>query len=268
MKLGISSYSFTWATGVKDSIPEKRFNETNLLNTARELELELVQIADNMPLHEMTEEQVHTLCETAGNLQIAIEVGANDLTAANLEHYIHLADKLKSKILRFSIDGKDHKPGVNEVISIVRNAVPELKNRGITLALENHERLLTFDFREIIEAVGNSHVGICLDCANSLGVGEGFREVVTALAPYTVNFHLKEVFIRRKSHMMGFEIEGRPFGEGCLPLQWMLEQLPPTCKTAILEQWTPPEENLQRTIQKERDWAERSIAYLKPYFHA
>jgi sugar phosphate isomerase/epimerase len=237
MKLGISSYSFTWATGVKDSIPEKRFNETNLLNTARELELELVQIADNMPLHEMTEEQVHTLFETAGNLQIAIEVGANDLTAANLEHYIHLADKLKSKILRFSIDGKDHKPGVKEVIAIIRNTLPELQKRG---------RLFTSDFREIMEAVGNSYVGICLDCANSLGVGEGFHEVVTALAPYTVNFHLKEVYIKRKSHMMGFEIEGRPFGEGCLPLQWMLEQLPPTCRTAILEQWTPPEADIQK----------------------
>jgi hypothetical protein len=68
--------------------------------------------------------------------------------------------------------------------------------------------------------------------------------------------------------MMGFEIEGRPFGEGCLPLQWMLDQLPPKCETAILEQWTPPEESIQKTIEKERDWARRSIAYLKPYFHA
>lgn len=52
---------------------------------------------------------------------------------------------------------------------------------------------------------------------------------------------------------MCFDIGGRPFGEGCLPLKWMLEQLPSKCQTAILEQWTPPEKTLQATIIKERD---------------
>ena len=65
---------------------------------------------------------------------------------------------------------------------------------------------------------------------------------------------------------MGFDIEGKPFGEGCLPLQWMLEQLPSKCKTAILEQWTQPENTIQETIEKELDWARRSISDLKNYF--
>ena len=66
--------------------------------------------------------------------------------------------------------------------------------------------------------------------------------------------------------MMGFEIEGKPFGEGCLPLEWMLSQLPVKCKTAVLEQWTPFENNLEQTIVREREWAKQSIAYLKKYF--
>lgn len=266
MKLGISSYSFTWAVGVKGSIPERKLNETDLLNSAKALKIKLVQIADNMPLHEMSGEQLGNLSRKANDLQIALEAGANNMTSPNLERYILISEKIKSKILRFSIDGKDYKPGTKAVIAILKNAEPELRKRDITLALENHDRLLTDDFREIIESVSSPYVSICLDCANSLGVGEGFHEVVKALAPYTVNFHLKEVYIKRKYHMMGFDIEGRPFGEGCLPLRWMLGQLPSTCKSAILEQWTPPEESIQKTIEKECDWAGRSIAYLKNYF--
>ena len=266
MKLGISSYSFTWAVGVQGSRPEQKLDETGLLDIAKELKVGLVQIADNMPLHEMSDEQIQNLSEKAGDRSISLETGGNTMTSANLERYIAIAERMKSRILRFSIDGKDYKPDVDEVTGIVKNALGELKKRRIILALENHERLYTRDFRDIMESVGGPYVGICLDCANSLGLGEGFREVVKELAPYTVNFHLKEVYIKRKYHMMGFDIEGRPFGEGCLPLQWMLDQLPSKCETAILEQWTPPESDIQRTIEKERDWAGRSIAYLKPYF--
>lgn len=266
MKLGISSYSFTWAVGVKGSLPERPFNELDLLDAAEDLGLSLVQIADNMPLHDMSDYRRAALVEKANKLGISIEVGANQLTTPRLERYIEIAEQMKSRILRFSIDGPDYRPQVAEVISIVSNSVPELKKRGIILALENHERLFTHDFTKMMEAISSDAVGICLDCANSLGVGEGFHEVVSALAPYTVNFHLKEVFIKRKYHMMGFDIEGRPFGEGRLPLRWMLDQLPPSCKTAILEQWTPPEDELQKTIAKEREWAGKSIAYLKPYF--
>lgn len=266
MNLGISSYSFTWAVGVKGSLPEKPFTGSDLLDTARAFGISLVQIADNMPLHEMTEEQIENLIQKAEAYDMAVETGASKLTASNLERYIDLAKRMNSSILRFSIDGEDYRPRVAEVIAIVKNSLPELKEHGIVLALENHERLFTHDFRKMMEAISDPAVGICLDCANSLGVGEGFREVVTALAPYTVNFHLKEVFIKRKYHMMGFDIEGRPFGEGRLPLEWMLKQLPAKCKTAILEQWTPPEDELKKTIEKERDWAGRSVAYLKPYF--
>jgi L-ribulose-5-phosphate 3-epimerase UlaE len=31
----------------------------------------------------------------------------------------------------------------------------------------------------------------------------------------------------------------------------------------ILEMWTPPEEDLEATILKERRWVEKSVAYLQ-----
>lgn len=265
MKLGISSYSFTWAIGVPGSLPEKRLNETDLLNIAKDMNLGLVQIADNLPLHIMPASQLENLIQKAHEYDIQLEVGSKIMDHDNLEKYIYIAEKIKSKILRFIIDGDDFKPNITEIISIIRNAESELRKRGITLALENHDRLLASEYVQIVEKINSNFVGICIDCANSLGVGEGFHEVVEQLAPFAVNFHLKEVYIKRKYHKMGFDIEGKPFGEGCLPLKWMLEQLPPKCQTAILEQWTPPEETLQATIIKEREWADKSISYLKDF---
>lgn len=266
MKLGISSYTFTWAVGVPGSFPEKRLTGIELLYRAKEMGVSLVQIADNMPLHDMSDEQVGRLAELAAELNLEIETGAKELTAANLERYIGYAEKFRSRILRFVIDAAGYRPSVEEVIAIIKDAEPVLRRKGITLAIENHDRMFVWQFARIMEEVDSPFVGICLDCANSLGVGEGFREVVSALAPYAVNFHLKEVSIRRKYHMMGFDVEGKPFGEGALPLEWMLSQLPEKCRTAILEQWTPPESDINKTIEKELDWAKRSIRYLSDYF--
>jgi sugar phosphate isomerase/epimerase len=265
MKLGISSYSYTWAVGVPGHFPPVRLSETDLLSRATELGVKLVQVADNMPLHLMPENRLQQFVDHAGSLNIELEAGANRMTADNLERYIEIAQRIKSGILRFVIDGDDFRPDVEEIISIIKNAEPELRKREIVLAIENHDRLYTYQFEEIITRVGSPFVGICLDCANSLGVGEGIREVVSRLAPYSVNFHLKEVSIKRKFHKMGFDIEGKPFGEGTLPLHWMLMQLPEKCRTAILEQWTPPEPDILETVRKEEKWARQSIEYLRKY---
>jgi sugar phosphate isomerase/epimerase len=266
MKLGISSYTFTWAVGVKGHMPPYPLNWTDILNMAKKLGISLVQIADNMPLDKMADDELDRLIRVASADKIELETGANRMTAENLESYLSIAVKMRSKILRFVIDGEGYKPELNDVISIIKNAESEFKKRNIILALENHDRFPARQFLRIIEEVGSPYLGICLDCANSLGAGEGFHEVVTQLAPHAVNFHLKEVSIKRKFHMMGFDVEGKPFGEGSLPLEWMLSQLTSKCRTAILEQWTPPEETLDKTIIKERSWAEQSIAFLRKFF--
>ena len=265
MILGISSYSFTWAVGVPGHMPPSPLTELEVLGKAKELGVKLVQIADNMPLHLMNGGRIERLISEAATAGIELEVGSNRMTSERLEQYITIAENLNSKILRFVVDGEGYTPSIVEIVAIIKNVEPELRKRKIILALENHDRLLSREFAWIIGKISSRYVGICLDCANSLGAGEGFREVVTMLAPFAVNFHLKEVSIKRKFHKMGFDVEGKPFGEGALPLEWMLEQLSDRCKTAILEQWTPPEENLAVTIEKENDWAVRSIAHLRQF---
>ena len=263
MKLGISSYTYTWAIGLPGQLPADPMNYEGLIEKALELEVGLIQVADNLPLDRMKDAELVDYYQAAMSRGIQLEAGARGMTEANLEKYIRIAGLTRSSILRFVIDGPDFSPDLNTILGIIRNALPVLQEKNIILALENYERLRAADFAGIVEKIGSDHVGICLDSVNSLGAGEGLETVVELLGPLTVNLHIKEFRIKRIYHKMGFHIEGLPAGDGMLNVPWILEHMSERCKSAILEQWTPPEKKLKDTIIKEDEWAKKSILFLK-----
>jgi len=266
MKLGISSYTYTWSVGVPGFLPSRPWDEKKLVSQARQLEVDCLQIADNLPLHTFGESRLYELKKMAADAGIELEVGARKMTLQNLLEYIRIAGLLGASLLRFVIDGQGFTPTVSEVVEIIREALPELEKSGTILAIENHERLKAEEFEQMIRAINSEQVGICLDTVNSMGAAEGIETITRILSPHTVNLHIKEFVVERHSHMMGFTIEGRPVGTGQLPVEWILAQLGPQCRSAILEQWTPPEQFLENTMPKEQQWAEQSIEYLKEHF--
>jgi hypothetical protein len=48
-----------------------------------------------------------------------------------------------------------------------------------------------------------------------------------------------------------------------LPVREIIQKVPESCHSAILEQWTPPEDTLEKTIEKEARWARQGMTYLK-----
>lgn len=265
MKLGIGTYTYRWGFGVPDLQYPRKMLEHQLLAKAKAFGLSVVQISDNLPLHDFAEERLDYLYRISQNLDIELEVGARGLTPDYLHRYIDIAAYLKARILRFVIDKPGYEPPVADIISIIREANSSLRRQGVTLAIENYARLNAQQLRDIIEKVGSDQVGICLDSANSLGIAEGLDTVVTCLAPYTVNLHIKDFGIQRHSHGMGFQIDGRPAGKGILNIPWLLEQIAKTgkCQTAILELWVSPDIDQPETLRKEEHWAIQSINYLK-----
>lgn len=262
MKPGISTYTYTWAIGVPGTMPDKPMTIFQLLEKAVELGVGVVQIADNLPLDKFSKRELLEIRSVAEDLNVNIEVGARGMTLKNLQKYIELAGFFNSPILRFVIDGKDFHPDVKHVISLLKQIVPKLEKEKISLAIENHDRFKSNEFVEIVTKANSDFVGICLDSVNSMGAGEGLETVIENLAPLTINLHMKEFSIYRFSHNMGFIIEGSPLGEGMLPVKELLRKIPKVCTSAILEQWTPPEESIYTTIEKEAFWAEKSVAYL------
>jgi sugar phosphate isomerase/epimerase len=265
MKLGISSYTYTWAIGVSGYPLENGLTAQGLLEQAAALGVSLVQIADNLPLDSLPAREQAELAETASERNIQIEVGTRGIQPAHLAVYLDLAQRFRSSIVRVVIDTADHHPDIPEVISLLRESLPAFQQAQVSLAIENHDRFSVRDFRSIVEAVDSPYLGICLDTVNSFGALEGPEVVVESLGPWTINLHIKDFMIRRADHMMGFVIEGTPAGQGRLDVDWLMESLKPYRRdfNAILELWTPPAADLPSTIEREARWAAESIAYLR-----
>ena len=265
MKLGLSSYTFGWAIGVGGHEPACPLDEHGLLDKCRDLGVKLLQIGDNLPLHEFSDARLARLAERAAREGVQLEVGARRLTAERVAEYATLARRVSARLIRFVIDDVDYHPAPSTVTKVLREAVPLLD--GLTLGVENHDRFDAGTLRGLIESARSERVGVCLDTANSLGAGEGIDAIVTTLAPLVVNLHLKDFHIARLPHFMGFTITGRPAGDGFLNVRALLEQLGPfgRCHTAVLELWTPPEPRLEDTIAKETAWAGKSVAWLREF---
>jgi sugar phosphate isomerase/epimerase len=268
MRLGLSTYTYTWAIGIPGSFPPRPLSAYDLIDKAFSSGLKLVQFADNLPLESQSERELRDLLIYSDGKGISIEMGGRGLTPEHTLKCLEAAKSLNSPIVRMVIDGAGYEPDLNSVNSVIRELLPEFKSRKIRLAIENHDRLKAREFERIIQAAGSEWVGICLDSVNSMGAGEGFEEVSRILLPYTINLHIKDFTIRRVSHKMGIIIEGSPAGKGMLNIKETLEKLSKLkrCQSAILELWTPPEPELSGTIEKENRWALESIEFLKGVF--
>jgi sugar phosphate isomerase/epimerase len=265
MQLGISSYTYTWAVGVPGFFPSKPFSAFDLIDKAASSNINLVQIADNLPLENLPEEELKNIFSYASAGNVSIEMGGRGLTPEHTYRCLKTALTLHSPILRMVIDGQGFEPGLLSVISVIKELLREFESHKIRLAIENHDRFKALDFERIIQTVGSEWVGICLDSVNSMGAGEGFEEVSKILLPYTINLHIKDFTIRRVSHKMGIIIEGTPAGKGMLNIGETVEKLTiiDKCKSAILELWTPPDISIENTLIKEDEWVRESIGYLK-----
>ena len=265
MVLGISSFTYGWSVGIPGQLPARRMNAVDLINQTSRFGLSCLQLGDNLPIHELSTRGLEEIKMLVGRDHLRLEVGARKLTAEHLDRYIFFAKYFNSPLLRFVIDGPDYEPDIPTVAAIIRNALPDLERYNITLGIENHDRFKAQELAGMMKMIDHPRVGICLDCVNSLGAGEGLDWVSSVLLPYTVNLHIKDFNIKRHSHMMGFTVTGTPAGKGMLNIPDLIVQLQKfnRCESAVLEQWVAPESDVDATVEKELAWADAGIHYLK-----
>ena len=267
MKLGIGSYTFPWAVGVPSHVPDEPLSAVGLLEKARELGVSVVQYADNLPLDRFSESELEALTARAEEWQLSIEVGTRGVAIDHLRGYLALAVRMGSTLLRTipEVPGKDR--ALEEILGNLQSVVPDFAAAGVKLALENHGRISVKDLRQLVEALQTPWVGICLDTVNSLGMAEGPEVVIDELARHTVNLHVKDFVVKRISHQMGYTVEGAPAGRGQLDVPRLLDSLGTAgvSPNAILELWTPLQENLEQTIALEQAWAVESVEFLRGY---
>lgn len=265
MRLGISSYTYTWAVGVPGSPPPLPLGPVALVERADALGATVVQFADNLPLHELAPGEVEHLADRARALGVALEVGTRGTDPSHLARYLDLAVRLGSPIVRVVIDTRASHPTPAAAAAALREQRSAFQRAGVLLALENHDRFPAAVLAALVRDLGTDWVGVCLDTVNNFGALEGPAVVVETLAPLTVNIHVKDFDVVREHHAMGFRIEGRPAGRGRLDVPSLLAAVGAhrSDVTAVLELWTPPQPSVAETVAVEAQWARESVAYLQ-----
>jgi 3-oxoisoapionate decarboxylase len=264
MQIGLGSYACAWAIGVPGYPVKRPMDAFAFLELAHELGFSLVQIADNLPLHRLSEAEQHRLLEHVKRRNLTVEVGTRGIQKEHLLSYLQLAKKFNSRILRVVVDSSNDHPSPDEVIRRIADVLPDFEKTNLVLAIENHDRFPAKILASIITTLSSNFVGICLDTVNSFGSLEGPEVVIETLAPYTVNVHIKDFDIRRENHNMGFTIFGTPAGQGRLELPKLIKHLEQygKCETGVLELWPAREQTVERTLLKEMSWLQQSATYL------
>jgi 3-oxoisoapionate decarboxylase len=239
-----------------------------LLDKAATYGLHLVQICDNLSYYGMGHSELEAIYEYAANLDIILGLGTRGVSPAHLLKVLEYARPLHAETLRTVIDN----PDPHQVINGLKTVVPELEKANLILILENTEILDAREIALIIKTVDSPFVQVCMDTANSLGRVQPLEQVVEALRPYIRMIHYKDYTVQRVSQAppvvrMGFEIVGRPAGEGQVDINWLLRSAvnPANPPDIVLELWPPYLDTISKTVQNELDWVDRSIAFLKAH---
>ena len=268
MKLGIASWSLPWAIGVQGyPWPKQPLDCIGLLDKAVDANVSVVQIADNLPLHKLSDYQLDQLREAATAGGLMLEAGTRSLDPEHLAQYIAITHRIGARVLRTVLSGSMLGPQqLAAAEDAIRQVVPKLERHGVTLALENNEAFSALEFAGLITRIASLHVGICLDTANSLGRPETFRTVVEHLAEHAVVLHAKDYDIRRIDTRMGFSVVGTPVGDGRVDFDWVLSELRRRGRSGIsviVEHWPLFAGTIEESIRIEEEWLSRSVSFLR-----
>src|SRR6476660_3552559 len=139
MRLGISSYTFIWAAGVPGyEPPRKKLTHAELLQKASDLRVQVVQIADNMPLDLLSAREIDQLAGGAQERGLSLEMGACGFERKHLERYLGLSVRVHSPLLRVVLDTPGVHVTTDEAVSVLKQVLPEFQRQNVCLAIENH----------------------------------------------------------------------------------------------------------------------------------
>jgi len=263
MKIGIGSYAFRWAIGAPDFSPPEPMSPLDLLDKAAAIEAEVIQICDNLPLHEMSDSTLAELARHAADLGLELEVGIKGSQPEHLRRYLNLTKRIAARLLRVVLSAPGWQPSIAECVAIFKSLLPELQAMDITIAIENHFYLRPAELARLVQTIDHPRVGVCLDPLNSITMFVSPTETITTLAPLTVSAHVKNAIVTRPQ--TGFYISGCPLDEGLVDLSWMLDTILAAGRSPniLVECWMDQLDTPTATLAQEEAWTRQGIAYMR-----
>jgi sugar phosphate isomerase/epimerase len=154
----------------------------------------------------------------------------------DLLRWISLAPRVPCTLVRLVVGSprvrRDGHVGeqIARIVAPLREAARGAAAAGVGLAVENHADLRASELCELLERVADPVVGVCLDTANALRVGDDPLDAAMVLAPWVRMLHLKDCEAPDGSPTGPRSV---PYGRGVVPLAAVLEAVratdPLTC---------------------------------------
>ena len=208
MKLGLDSYSFHRSFG------DVRLGEAPIEERLPRGSLDVVDIAQGLGADAVSLQtcflpsaasiDVAEWRTALGDTELVLAWGHPDgLAFGGAEHavedlcrWIEIAPALGCKLVRLVAgnSGTDRLGRPLEFLASTLSQVVETARKNRTqLALENHADLTVSELEELLLLVDDPALGVCLDTANALRVGDDPLEATRRLLPHLRMVHLKDV---------------------------------------------------------------------------
>ncbi len=260
--IGLGTYAFFWQHSDRVDDP---LTLRGAFEATRALDVDLFQICDHAPLEALSPARVADAAAAARDLGLTIQLGTRGTAPAHLTRYLEMAAVFDARLVRSMIVGPDAPPSLSEAETHLRTMLPAFEASGVTLALETYEQVATADLVALVETIGSTHLGICLDPANVVARLERPRDCVAEAAALTANVHVKDFRFERQSGWVGFTYSGAPMGEGLHDYAHLLQTVRPRERglDEIVEHWLPWQGDARTTVRAERDWTRQTVDYLR-----
>lgn len=189
--------------------------------------------------------------------------------ADELREWLVVAGKEQIALVRIVCDhpeysySSEEKARLQGLVPLLRDLARFAAERGITLALENHGDLHTWQIQSLIETVGHPALGVLIDLGNLVRVGEEPLSAVQTLAPTAHMVHLKDMLLAGSEGRCAADVWPTvPIGSGDLPVRECITYLcgaRPDCLFLIeMAQMHPKWPDVDKAV-------EQSLNYLQSF---
>ena len=259
--IGLGTYAYFWQ--LSDRMP-RPLTLVEVLERAAVHGVGVFQICDYPQLETLSPNELRDVRAGADELGLRLELGTRGTATDHLTAYLRLADALGARLVRSMVESTST---LDDVEARLRPVVKSFVDDGVTLALETYEKVRVRDLVRLVEAVGSTHLGICLDPANGIAALDLPRDTVELCAPYVVDVHVKDFAFTRGEGWVGFQFTGAPLGEGLLDYPHLARTVQPERRelAQIVEHWLPWQGDPDSTAAEEERWTAVALEYLRNY---
>lgn len=227
MRVGLSMFGTTYAMGLNPRSGRSPLTPGQLLDQAENCGLRGVEL----PPYLLEGADLSAIAKRARRSDMYITIASGGYDPSKLSEIFDLSAKLGAATVRTVVGGAKiggdrremagkWKPFLQNVLSGLEAATRMAEEKGVVLAVENHQDLASEELIWLCERIASPHFGITLDTGNPLATAEVPVDFAEKILPYIKHVHLKDYRCFLSSE--GYRLVRCPIGQGVLDFPALL----------------------------------------------